>query len=532
MAMLCLGALIGVGPGRTFASFSSSTDTAGSSFSADRIFTGSRSTTAWSVSDAADGSASDESNPRSLVDANFTTTGNWTTTFGASRYLEFALNSPLPAGISLSDAAFSFTFADSDGAGGNQFCYYFEVRKTSDNSVLATHGSSGSPVACEASQTMATISTAIPSVSTTDLANDLTIRVFGQHTGSKAVRIDSARVTGTLYSNSFSLYSQKFTDSSTGTATITPWGPAFSADGTNYQAFGNWSNAFSATRYIDYTFPAYVPGGGTVTTASLDHSYRSATSGDNTCWYFEVYNNTTLIGSHGSSGASISCNAATSYLSENVAMPEINTPGKANNVRVRIYMRNTGSRRSQQDLVRLNVTYSMGATGCTVPGTQTLNPAADSWTDQNAPAANEGTNADLKVRAKSATEARRTFLRFSLPTLPSGCTLASATLRLNSNGAQGTRTLEVYRAAASWAEGTITWANQPGTTGSPVSQTITGTGWKEWTVTSLVQAQYSGSNDGLVVKDSVEDTGGTSLEQKFDSRENATNKPELIVTIN
>ena len=43
-----------------------------------------------------------------------------------------------------------FTFADDDGAGDNQFCYYFEVRKTSDSHVLATDGSSGSPVGCEA----------------------------------------------------------------------------------------------------------------------------------------------------------------------------------------------------------------------------------------------------------------------------------------------------------------------------------------------------------------------------------------------
>ena len=360
MALLCLGALIGVGPGRTFASFSSSAGTGGNTFSANRIFAGQRSTTAFAVSDAADGSASDESNPRSLVDARFSTTGNWASTFGATRYVEFALNSPLPAGISLSDAAFSFTYADNDGAGGNQFCYYFQVRKTSDSSVLATHGSSGTPLDCEASQTMATISTPIPSVSTTDIANDVTIRVFGRHTGSRAMRIDSARVTGTLYGNSFSLYPDKFTDSSTGTPTVTPWGPAFSADGTNYQSFGNWSSSFAAGRYIYYQFPGYVPNGGTVTSASIDHSYRSQTSGDTTCWYFEVYGGATLIGTHGSTTNPVSCNSTTSYVSQNVSLPEINTPAKANSATVVIYMRVSGSRRSQQDLVRLNVTYSLG----------------------------------------------------------------------------------------------------------------------------------------------------------------------------
>ena len=326
MALLCLGALIGVGPGRTFASFSSSTGTSGNTFSANRIFAAQRSTTAFAVFDAADGSASDESNPRSLVDARFSTTGNWATTFGATRYVEFALNSPLPRGISLSDAAFSFTYADNDGAGGNQFCYYFQVRKTSDGSVLATHGSSGSPVGCEASQTMATISTPIPSVSTTDIANDVTIRVFGRHTASRAMRIDSARVTGTLFGNSFSLYPQRFTDSSTGTATVTPWGPAFSADGFNHQSVGNWNANFAANRYVYFQFPGYVPSAGTVTSASIDHSYRSQTSGDTTCWYFEVYNGPTLIGTHGSAGSPISCNSTTSYVSENVSAPRDQHP--------------------------------------------------------------------------------------------------------------------------------------------------------------------------------------------------------------
>ena len=46
-------------------------------------------------------------------------------------------------------------------------------------------------------------------------------------------------------------------------------------------------------------------------------------------------------------------------------------------------------------------------------------------------------------------------------------------------------------------------------------------------MTSIVQAQYSGSNYGFLIKDSAEDTG--NIAQAYMSREN-TNVPELQLT--
>ena len=530
VGLLCLGALIGVGPGRTFAAFVSSTDTQGSSFSASRIFSGTRSTSAWDVRDAADGSESNESNVRAFADAVHYRTKNWTNSWASDRYLEFEMNSPLAAGLSISNPSLDVTFADEDDNTGNTFCYYFEVRRTSTGALLGTYGSTGAPIACEARRTWQSVSTPISVVPDTDTANDLTIRLFGNHSGGgKAARIDSVNVGGTLYSNPFSLYAHRFVDAADTVAATTRWGPAVAGDGTSYQTVGNWSNNFAANRYLKFTFPAYVPGAGDVTAASIDHWYKSTTSGDTTCWYLEVYDGSTLIATKGSSTTPISCNGTTAAVADNVAIPEVNTPSEANNVVIRVYSKNSGGRKTDHDLVRLNVTYSMGDEGCTNPGTQTLYADADSWTDQHAPNANEGTNGDLKVRSKLADEQRRTFVSFPLPSVPTDCYIASATLSMFQSGVQGTRTLEVYRAASSWTETGITWNNQPATAGNP-STTVGGTGWRQWSVNSQVRNMYSNGNHGFVLRDETEGSS-TSYEQKFDSREK-TNQPVLVITFN
>jgi hypothetical protein len=363
-------------------------------------------------------------------------------------------------------------------------------------------------------------------VSDTDTANDVTIRVFGQHSGSQEARIDRANVSGSRYGLSFKLYPQKFVDAADGSASTTRWGPAVSGDGANYQSFGNWSSSFSSSRYIEFTFPGYVPPGATVTSASIDHSYRPSDSSETACWYAAVYSGTTLIGTHGSSGSPISCNSSSSYVSNNVSIPEVDTPGESNSLTLRIYGRVSNSQRSRHDLVRFNVSYSLGATGCDGSSTQTVYADADSWTDQISPSSNQGTSTDLRVKAKNSSEARRTFVGFPLPSIPTGCSLLGATLRMYANTAQGTRTVQVYRSAATWSESTLTWSNQPATTGSAVGLTHSGTGWKEWGVESLVSAMYSGTNTGFILKDSVENSGGTTYEQRYDSRENA-NDPEL-----
>ena len=84
-----------------------------------------------------------------------------------------------------------------------------------------------------------------------------------------------------------------FLTSTTATVTITIASSA-------YTSSSAWATSFSPSRYLAVDFPAYVAAGSVVAGATFTHTYRSASSGDTTCYYLEVYQGATLIGTHGS----------------------------------------------------------------------------------------------------------------------------------------------------------------------------------------------------------------------------------------
>jgi len=159
--------------------------------------------------------------------------------------------------------------------------------------------------------------------------------------------------------------------------------------------------------------------------------------------------------------------------------------------------------------------------GC--PGPITSVADADSWIDQNSPSNNKGTDSILKIQSKGPADNFRALVRFALPTgIPQGCVIASATLRLYAAGAKTGRTLNALRIADGWSENLVTWSNQPDTTGAAAA-IASGTGYREWNVTSQVQAMYdTGSNNGFLIRDAVE---GADAEQQLHSREKGENPP-------
>lgn len=159
-------------------------------------------------------------------------------------------------------------------------------------------------------------------------------------------------------------------------------------------------------------------------------------------------------------------------------------------------------------------------------GPVTVNAVADAWIDQGSTTANKGTDSILKVQGKSGNNFRA-LLRFNLPAAPAGCVVQSATLRLYAASWTTGRTLQVLRINASWTENGVTWANQPATTGTAVT-TTSGSGYRSWNVLTLVQAMYSGSNFGFLIRDANETGGGA--EQQFHSREKGSSLPQLVIT--
>jgi hypothetical protein len=360
LAGVAAAVLLACGAGAAIAAFSATTTSPGNMFTAAASFAATSTFTGYGLVDASNtGQPVDGTWPLASDDSILLTTTAWANAYSTSRYLDFDMSSPLPSGGRVvSSASFRMKFASTGGAGSGNACFYFEVRRASTGAVLGTYGSAGSPVACSAGATQGVSTTDISAqVTSTTIANDLRIRVLGVETGSKAWKIESATVTGATTVGNFTLYPNTLADSATGTPASTVWGQAAAGDSATFQTAG-WPNAFSATRLLTLTFPAEIPAGSTITSASFIHSYRSVTAGDNACWYFEVYNGATLIGTHGSTGSPVSCNATGSFVTDTVSVPEVDTVAEANAAVVKIYMKiSTNKGKTLHDRATLTINY-------------------------------------------------------------------------------------------------------------------------------------------------------------------------------
>lgn len=170
-----------------------------------------------------------------------------------------------------------------------------------------------------------------------------------------------------------------------------------------------------------------------------------------------------------------------------------------------------------------------GAPAVCAATTVTLTATADAYVDENSAASNFGSATTLNVQSRS-TRDQRALVQFTLPSIPAGCKIGTATLRLTASPGTTGRTLQALQLSASWTETGVTWNNQPGTTGTAAT-TASANGTVQWTVTSIVQSMYSGTNNGFVIRDANEDAVGSGILQTFFSRENSsTNKPQLVIT--
>ena len=348
------------------AGFGSSATGSPMAVTSKKIFPGVRSTSAWNLKDASAGAGEVDASDvfRASGDSLVKTTGNWSSAFASTRYVEFDFNGSAAAGVPVSTATLNFSFADN--VAGNTACIYLEVYRASTSTLLGSYGSSGSPLACSSSSTTYTnVNQSIATqVTSTDALNDLRIRVYGRESGNRAMKIDLATVSGATSYGNYTVYEQISRDASTGTATTTNWALAISGDGTNYQSASNWTNAFSTSRYLKFTFDPGVPAGAVIASVTLNFYYRASGNGDTACWYGEAYNGVTLLASYGSSGTPQSCNTGnTTYSTDTVTMSQLTSANDANAVTdvnalaVRAYMRESAAKKTQIDFAQLNVNY-------------------------------------------------------------------------------------------------------------------------------------------------------------------------------
>jgi len=174
-------------------------------------------------------------------------------------------------------------------------------------------------------------------------------------------------------------------------------------------------------------------------------------------------------------------------------------------------------------------TFTAATPFCAGTTTQTVTADRDTYVDQNSPNSTAGGSTSLVVNSKS-NKNERVLVGFTLPSKPVGCSVTSATLKLTATSSDSGRTLQAFQVgpAETWTEAGATWNNQPASTGTAAT-TTSGSGLRQWTVTSQVQAMYGSSNpnNGFLVRDQTESANAT---QTFSSREASTNKPQLSIT--
>jgi hypothetical protein len=314
-------------------------------------------TGAWKIGDLTGAGLLDVSaEPAYAGDSRTVETARWSSAFAATRYVELAYAGPLPAGKAVTGAAFDFRFAGERA--GQTACFYFDVRRVSTGAVLATHGSSASPVGCVTGTALQSFSTPLPEVATSDLADDLAVRVYANQSGNRAITVDLATLSGTAGLTPFALHARTFVDAADATPATTTYALA-AEDANAYLVDTAWPTAFSTARYMDVTFPAYVPATATVKSATLRHVQRPVNAAATACWYFEVRSGGAVIATHGSAAAPVSCVTGASFTPDSVPLAGVNTPARANDLTVRIYesVNGAANRRTEHDAVELSVRY-------------------------------------------------------------------------------------------------------------------------------------------------------------------------------
>ena len=192
---------------------------------------------------------------------------------------------------------------------------------------------------------------------------------------------------------------------------------------------------------------------------------------------------------------------------------------------------------------------------CVLSGTPaTTTAASDASVRQGSATSNFGTQTTNNIATQSGLN-RRLYIRFDLtqcvPAIPASATVRLATLRMYLTVLPAVcRTVDVFRATASWTEAAITWNNQPfGTainnpaSGSAVDTFDVGTpvGCENRTanvyntglvVTVDVAAFVAGTaNNGWMLRDDVEGSA-TTYTQTWSAKDlgTASQAPQLVIT--
>lgn len=196
---------------------------------------------------------------------------------------------------------------------------------------------------------------------------------------------------------------------------------------------GVWISSFSPARYFEFDFSSPLPGGLPISDARFNFTFASAGGpGSGTaCVKFDVLrvSDGAVLGTHGSDASPSGC-TTTLFLALSILIPEINNSTLFNDLKIRVYGRESGNKAFSID---------MATTTGTALHAYTVYP--DSWTDLSNGSTPITTRWSLSASADNSTYAtvegwssafNTKYIKMSAPTIvPDGATMESASFTLS-----------------------------------------------------------------------------------------------------
>jgi hypothetical protein len=132
-------------------------------------------------------------------------------------------------------------------------------------------------------------------------------------------------------------------DASSGTVIDSSSPFAAAADGLTMTTSAWWT-AFAADRYLEFDLNDSLASGIATTSSSFDFTFASSGAGQ-ACYYFEVRSISTnaVLGTYGSSGSPLGCVTGTTLTAFSTPMSTVATTSIANDLRVRVFGRDSAS---------------------------------------------------------------------------------------------------------------------------------------------------------------------------------------------
>lgn len=219
---------------------------------------------------------------------------------------------------------------------------------------------------------------------------------------------------------------------------------------------------FRANRYLQIDFNGPLPTSVTPSATSFELRFAAGRAASAACFYLDVRRASTnaVIGTHGSAAAPVGCVTGTGQTAFSIALPEVNSATIANDLRVRMFMRATGSVAPVVDVATARITGPLGtATLYDMDLTDRLDAVN---TDVGWPLASLGGNAHRSASPWPTAFGTTRYLRLTAPSyVPPGSQVTGASF------------VHRFRRVAS---GTVCWYLQVlrgttviGTHGSPAS---------------------------------------------------------------